>query len=96
LQVLYAAAFLLRSIFLKAFSSGASLVVHKGSGGLADAIATQVERYEIVQRYKQNVQGCLLWLNLTLFERQMCCKALARDQIDVERVRSFEMSQFFI
>jgi hypothetical protein len=26
------------------------LVVHKGSGGLADVIATQVERYEIVQR----------------------------------------------
>jgi hypothetical protein len=43
-------AFLLRLIFLKAFSSGASLVVHKGSGGLADAIATQVERYEFVQR----------------------------------------------
>jgi hypothetical protein len=62
-------AFLLRLIFLKAFSSGASLVVHKHSGGLANAIATQVERYEIVQRYKLNSHGCLLWQNLTLLER---------------------------
>ena len=52
MQVLYVAAFMLRSMFLKAFSSGASLVVHKHSGGLAEAITTQVERYEIVQRYK--------------------------------------------
>ena len=35
--------------------SGGSLVVQKGSGGLADAIAGQVERYQTVQRYQ-----CLL------------------------------------
>jgi hypothetical protein len=33
------------------------------------------------------------WQNLTLFERQMCCKALAQDQIYVERVRVFKMSE---
>jgi hypothetical protein len=31
--------------------SGASLVVQKGSGGLADAIVDQVARYRAVQRY---------------------------------------------
>jgi hypothetical protein len=40
--------------FLKAFFSGASLVVHKHSGGLAEAIAAQVERYDIVQKCEQN------------------------------------------
>jgi hypothetical protein len=80
---------------LKAFFSGASLVVHKHSGGLAKAIATQVIRYEIVQRCKLNSDGCLLWQNLTLLERQMRCKALAQDQIYIERVRLFEMCQFF-
>jgi hypothetical protein len=61
--------FLVAINFLKSFSSGASLVVHKHSGGLAKAIATQVERYEIVQRCKLNSDGCLLWQNLTLLER---------------------------
>jgi len=39
--------------------SGASLVVHKGGGGLADAIASQVERYHTVQRC-----ATVLWLSL--------------------------------
>ena len=61
---------MLRSMFLRAFSSGASLVVHKYSGGLADAIAAQVERYEIVQRLVQD--GCLLCEKTLHFSGRRC------------------------